>query len=205
MAQDSGWYPALLNPIVEAIRLNPNKKKILDIGTGPGKLPELLLQKESDFEFTGIDINGRMIDKAKERVNARNVFFQTQTPNAPLGFPNDQFDFVCFSSVLFLLSLEQKQLLMDEAVRVLKIGGKILVLTPTGSKSIWSSILEIGKFPANKYNWTYLVWKMLTSNTARRWQVEKWLWGYSQHNGLAYHTTQVFNDNSRLEIITKTK
>ena len=45
-------------------RHNHNQGNILDIGCGTGNLSELL---QGDFEYTGIDISGKMLDYAAQR------------------------------------------------------------------------------------------------------------------------------------------
>ena len=80
-AQNSGWYSEFLNPVVEIILEDESNLHILDIGTGPGKLPELLIQENSTLRITGIDINAAMIEIARQKVNHKNVRFEVQTAN----------------------------------------------------------------------------------------------------------------------------
>jgi 2-polyprenyl-3-methyl-5-hydroxy-6-metoxy-1,4-benzoquinol methylase len=72
-ATQSGWYPEFLNPVVDSVLVNPKHKQILDIGTGPGTLPQMLISKDSGLQITGIDISKSMIDKARRRVSHKNV------------------------------------------------------------------------------------------------------------------------------------
>jgi len=204
-AQDSGWYSEFLNPVVEAILEDESNVHILDIGTGPGKLPEMLIQKNSNLRITGIDINPAMIEIARQKVNHKNVSFEVQTANEPLAFKNNSFDAITFCSVLFLLDNETRMFLMHEALRVLKPTGKIVVLTPSGKTSILNAVGEIKSFAPSKHNWTFLVWKSLTSQRGRKWQVEQWLEQYSISNQSKYAKTLVFNDNASIEKIYKTK
>jgi len=133
-AQDSGWYPEFLKPVVETVAVIEGNKKILDIGTGPGKLPELLIKHDTSMQITGIDIDTAMIDEARKRLTHKNVSYQYEKINAPLEFADNEFDAVTFCSILFLLDDSTKTLLMNEALRVLKLNGKIIILTPSGRK-----------------------------------------------------------------------
>jgi len=202
-AQDSGWYPKFLNPVVEAILADSTHTQILDIGTGPGKLTELLIERNPNLHITGIDINLSMIEEARKRVTHKNVSFQHQTINAPLAFQNNSFDVVTFCSVLFLLDDATKSFLMDEALWVLKPKGKLLVLSPTGLKSTLCSISEMKSFTPSENNWTFLVWKTLTSSRGRKWQQEKWLSGYSETKALKYTVSLAFNNHVSIESISK--
>jgi ubiquinone/menaquinone biosynthesis C-methylase UbiE len=202
-AQNSGWYPPFLSPVIDTILSDSGSGKILDIGTGPGKLLELLIQKDSSLQLTGIDIDKAMIDLARERVLHPNVRFQYEKENENLEFRDGEFDVVTFCSVLFLLDDSVRTILMNEALRVLKPGGKIIVLTPSGEKSIASSYFEVWDYPSNKYNWTFVVWKTFTTRTARKWQNQKWLSNFTMKHCLEYQTNMVFNNNATIEIVSK--
>lgn len=202
-ATQSGWYPKFLNPVVDTITSNSEYRKILDIGTGPGTLPQILIKKDSSLQIVGIDIDSVMIDEARRRFTHKNVSFQYEKVNEKLEFKNEEFDVVTFCSVLFLLDDSTKSFLIYEALRVLKPEGKIIVLTPSGKKSRFTSFSEIWSFPYSKYNWTYFVWKKLTSSGGKKWQKEKWLENFAQKEQLKYTSILTFNDNARLEIISK--
>jgi ubiquinone/menaquinone biosynthesis C-methylase UbiE len=120
-----------------------------------------------------------------------------------LKFKNEEFDVVTFCSVLFLVDDSTKSFLMFEALRVLKPGGKIIVLTPSGKKSRFTAFSEVWSFPFSRYNWTYIIWKTVTSAGGKKWQQEKWLASFSKKNELKYESILTFNDNASLEIITK--
>lgn len=198
-AQNSGWYDQFLAPVVNSIS---TERKILDIGTGPGKLLELMTEKDSSLVLIGIDIDSSMIEEARKRVTSKNVQFEYQKVNQKLAFNDDEFDAVTFCSVLFLLDDVTKQFLLDEALRVLKPSGKIIVLSPSGKKSILSSILEVWQYPYKPTNWTFIVWKTFTKQTARKWQRQQWLSSYAENQNLKYNKYLSFNENATIEILT---
>jgi len=203
-ATKSGWYPEFLNPIIDVITRNAEQTKILDIGTGPGTLPQMLIEKDSSLQIVGIDIDSVMIDEARRRFTHKNVTYQNQKINAALDFPDVQFDVVTFCSVLFLVDDSIKTNLMNEAIRVLKPNGKIIILTPSGRKSIISSFLEVWKYPFSFNNFTFPIWKITTTNGGRKWQRQKWLESYARDNQLNYTSSLTFNNNATLETISKT-
>lgn len=108
-ATKSGWYPEFLKPVVCTITSNNEPQKILDIGTGPGTLPQMLIKKNEALQITGIDIDKSMIAEAKQRLTHQNVAFQHQIANEPLPFADSEFDIVTFCSVLFLLDDSTKK------------------------------------------------------------------------------------------------
>ncbi|MDE3145524.1 MAG: class I SAM-dependent methyltransferase [Bacteroidota bacterium] len=202
-ATNSGWYPEFLKPVMEIVTGNTEQKKILDIGTGPGTLPQLLIKKDEKLQITGIDINRAMIHEARKRVSHKNITYLHQKINTSLEFSDNQFDVVTFCSVLFLLDDSVKTFLLHEALRVLKSNGKIIILTPSGRKPIISAFIEVWKYPFSFSNWTFIVWKTLTTKRAKLWQKQKWIEHYALKNNLGYTSSLTFNNNASLEIITK--
>lgn len=202
-ATKSGWYPEFLNPVVESITSNAENKTILDIGTGPGTLPQMLIEIDSSLQITGIDIDTIMIDEAKKRVFHKNISFQYQKINAPLEFANEQFDIVTFCSVLFLVDDDIKTDLMNEALRVLKPNGQIVILTPSGKKSILSSLIEVWQYKFSFNNFTFPIWKIATTRAGRKWQRQNWLEIFAIENKLKYTISLTFNNNATIETISK--
>ncbi len=201
-AQDSGWYTEFLMPVVNNIMNITTARKVLDIGTGPGKLPELLLQNQK-LKITGVDIDPAMIEEANKRVRSENVIFQLQNKNESLRFEEKEFDVITLCSVLFLLKNDTRGFLMNEALRVLNPGGKIIVLTPSGKKSSLSAVKDIRSFPPSVNNYTFLIWHTLTSYRGNIWYNEKWLSFFAKEKRLKYYSTLVFNNYASMEIITK--
>ena len=202
-ATKSSWYKDFLNPVMESITQKTNNKSILDIGTGTGTLPAMLIKKDSSLQIIGIDIDPKMIKEAQSRLSHKNVSFQIQKMNAPLAFTSELFDVVTFCSVLFLVDDTIKTKLMNEALRVLKPNGQIIILTPSGTKSISSSFIEVWHYPFSVYNFTFPIWKIATTGSARKWQRNKWLENFAHKNQLKYTNELTFNNNATLETISK--
>lgn len=204
-ATKSGWYPEILKPVVDSILANDSKGKVLDIGTGPGTLPKMLAKESSDLQISGIDISRTMIDEARRNASQKNIQFECQEVNMPLPYANELFDVVSLCSVLFLLDESTKTNLLNESVRILKPGGKMIILTPSGKKSILSAFIEVWSYRFSFYNFTFPVWKIATTRKARNWQMQNWLEKYTTENHLDYSKSLTFNNNATIEIITKHK
>lgn len=83
----------------EAVKIfhqrNYQQGNILDIGCGTGNLSELL---QGDFEYTGIDISGKMLDYAAQR-GYKTIHKPVETALAKID--SQSFDFIfCLSSLL---------------------------------------------------------------------------------------------------------
>jgi ubiquinone/menaquinone biosynthesis C-methylase UbiE len=202
-ATQSGWYPQFLEPVVEEITNDSNNKTVLDIGTGPGTLPQMLIKQNQSFQITGIDISDKMIAEAKRRTKHKNITFLNQQPTDKTSFKSNTFDVVTFCSVLFLLDDSTKKSLMNEAIRLLKPNGKIIVFTPSGNKPVILSFVEVWKYPFSMNNYTFIVWKTATTHSGRKWKQQKWLARFADENKLNYSSSLTFNNNALMEIITK--
>lgn len=202
MAQQSGWYPQFLQPVANAVNSSIKIGSVLDIGTGPGTLPALL-KENNQLQITGTDISSSMIQRAKENVKASNVTFFVQDSNSFKSIPDSTFDVITICSVLFLLETKTRSNLLDEATRLLKPSGKIIVLTPSNKKSFLFALKDVWRFPFSKYNWTFFIWKTVTADRGNTWQKEKWLLQYSQSKQFEYTISNVFYDYATIEIITK--
>jgi ubiquinone/menaquinone biosynthesis C-methylase UbiE len=202
-ATQSGWYPYFLKPVVEIIVNNSNHKTVLDIGTGPGTLPQMLAEQNQSLQITGMDINEKMIEEANLRMKHENIIFLHQQRNEALPFEDNTFDVITFCSVLFLLNNSTRNILMNEAKRALKPNGKIVVLTPSGNKPVPLSLAEVWQYPFSFNNYTFIVWKTATTHSGRKWKQQKWLAHYAQKNQLNYSASLTFNNNAWLEIISK--
>ena len=149
MAQQSGWYPQFLKPVVDIVNSTIKIGKMLDIGTGPGMLPALL-KANDQLQITGTDISPSMIQRAKENVKSPNVTFFVQDKNSFKDISDSTFDLITICSVLFLLDTKTRSNLLDEVTRLLKPSGKIIVLTPSTRKSFFFYYERYLAFPLFK-------------------------------------------------------
>ena len=102
--------------------------RVLDIGTGPGHIPMLLVERLSDVSVVGIDMSAHMLLFAERRraasPHAARVEFKiADAKNLP--FTRESFDVVCSNTILHHIS-DPRQFI-SEAWRVLRPGGTFLI------------------------------------------------------------------------------
>jgi ubiquinone/menaquinone biosynthesis C-methylase UbiE len=100
-----------------------NCEKILDVGCANGYYTKLYSKKCN--KIYGVDPNLSLIEKAKEE-NPKIDFVRSGAENLP--FEREIFDIVILSDVLEHVENEKKSL--DEAFRVLKKKGKVIITVP---------------------------------------------------------------------------
>lgn len=53
----------------------PDEARVLDVGTGPGRIPRAIADRRPEWTVDGVDLDPRMIAYAQERDLARRVGF----------------------------------------------------------------------------------------------------------------------------------
>ena len=99
--------------------------KILDIGCGEGTRLAGLINKNKEKEGRGIDISNTAIQMAKKNYPYLN-FIKSDLENIP--FKNDTFD-LCYSAYV-LEHLDNPEKLLEEARRLLKSNGVLILIAP---------------------------------------------------------------------------
>lgn len=95
-------------------------KKILDVGAGTGRLS--LRMKKLGADVTAMDISQGMLNVLKNKnKNIAITFGEAED----IPFPNNVFDFVV--AAFLIVHLKDPSKFFDEAYRVLKHGGKLIV------------------------------------------------------------------------------
>jgi ubiquinone/menaquinone biosynthesis C-methylase UbiE len=192
--QEAPWYREFLNPVIEKVE---GQSKLLDIGTGSGKMVQILTI-EKGIECTGIDTNAQMLAEAKKKLQSINVKLMKIEPNQKLPFGNDSFDYVTICSVLFHLKKNEIENMLNDVSRILKPGGSIVILTPTGE----GSILKLTRYYFSIKNIGIYIWYNSTKPRAQVWYQENYLAEYSSKNNLKYTSEVVMNGFAQIEVIT---
>ena len=111
---------------VLARAIGPAKKqRILDVGTGTGFLA--LFLAEMGHDCLGVDLTPKMLEQAREKAKARNLKAQFLLGDAEaLEVEDNNFDVVI--NRLLLWTLPQPEIALREWIRVLKPGGKIVIV-----------------------------------------------------------------------------
>jgi len=105
-------------------------QRLLDIGCGTGwavRYAASLVKNEGGFY--GIDISSRMIEKAQESCRSCESIYFYKADAEALPFENDFFDFIICTNSFHHYFTPSK--VLNEVYRVLKTGGRILILDPT--------------------------------------------------------------------------
>ena len=107
---------------------------VLDLGCGDGRgTYELSRLLGASFTFTGIDFSERAI--AFARLMAPDIVFDVQR-GQNLTFEQDSFDLIVAREVIEHIPPQDLDLFLDEAWRVLKPNGKILLTTPSEQRRV---------------------------------------------------------------------
>lgn len=192
--QESPWYIHFLNPVMDEIH---DKSKILDIGTGTGKMIELL-SKEKNVTCIGTDTDSDMLEEAKKKLVNTDAKLHLIKAGETLPFKQNSFDYITICSVLFHLKKEDIESLLDDSMRLLKNKGGIIIHTPTGI----GGVLKLTKHYFSIKNSTMYLWYRLTKKRSMRWTDDAFLSKYANEQNLNYERKLVMNDFAQIEIIS---
>jgi ubiquinone/menaquinone biosynthesis C-methylase UbiE len=196
--QDAPWYTHFLNPVLGNLaNLDPHAT-ILDVGTGAGRLIELG-QMRTHHHWIGADTSADMLAEARRRPHLQHTPLHNLSTDGKLPLDNESVDAVVYCSVLFLLPNPER--LLDEAWRVLRAGGRVVVLTPSGEGKLPTSILRnIGIHPNN---WTFLLWRNMTAGQGRAWSQRHVLQSFAKQHHATYQRERVFYGLAYMETMGK--
>ncbi len=195
--QDTSWYLEFLKPVVDEI---PAGSYVLDVGTGPGKLPELLYSGKTT-RIIGVDTSSEMLSEARLRLAGTDILLALSEPNQKLPFESESFDCITLCNVLFNLGSTERALLVSEVIRLMKSDGKIIILTPTGRGNPLRLLIK----PGIRGRFKLLLWYVITRRNARYWTGNNGLKPMVKDGVLDYSFRVVFYGLGRLEIISRKK
>lgn len=191
--QAASWYRAFLLPVVASLADLASGSRVLDIGTGPGKLLTLLRQ-ETACECVGVDADRTMLLEARRHPELADASLVHVPAGEALLFQPQTFDAVCFCSVLYLLQREEGLALLRQAQTLLRPHGRIVILTPSGAANVHA--------PAAWQHWTFYLWRRLTASAGRQWQALRLAADFAEQQGMAYTCHPAFSGMATIEVLT---
>lgn len=135
-----GREQAFRQRIADLARLQTGEM-VLDVGCGTGTLAIVARQRVGDGgRVVGIDPSRQMIARARRKAERRGLMLDFQVGVIEqLDFPDQSFDVVLSSFMMHHVPDDLKRHGLADIVRVLKPGGRLLVLDMTGPAGPWRS------------------------------------------------------------------
>lgn len=125
----SGYYVKGRWEHFQALNSINQHEKVLEVGCGDGFFMNLL--KEKNITSVGLELNS----KAAENARQKNLTVYTQLLEEHAAKNQDKYDIVCSFQVLEHISNPRSYLL--NALKVLKVGGKIIIAVPNNNPYIF--------------------------------------------------------------------
>ncbi|OIN55823.1 class I SAM-dependent methyltransferase [Arsenicibacter rosenii] len=142
ITSDNPVHQRLLFPYVEAAKIVSGN--VLEIGCGWGRGLQLLTQAAD--HYTGIDKNEELI-ASLQKAYPQSTFIQANIP--PLaGLADNTFDYIVTFQVIE--HIENDDLFIKEAFRVLKPGGKLLLTTVNRTFSLTRNPWHVREYLADE-------------------------------------------------------
>ncbi len=162
--------------IGELVRFN-SSTRLLDVSSGKGAFA-CLFAREFGSRVTGIDVNARFVERAKQRALAEGVAGKVDFrigDSRRLPFAADTFDVVVNECAVGLTAIADPQSVLTEMVRVTKPGGTVVIHENTLRRELPAEerrelSLRIGTTPYAVEEWK----QMLLQAGATPGVVEDW-------------------------------
>ena len=135
-----GREQAFRQRIADLARLQPGES-VLDVGCGTGTLAMVARQRVGETgRVSGIDPSPQMIARARRKAERARLAIDFQVGVIEqLAFPDQSFDVVLSTFMMHHLPDDLKRQGLAEIARVLKPGGRLLVLDMKGPAGPWKS------------------------------------------------------------------
>jgi ubiquinone/menaquinone biosynthesis C-methylase UbiE len=137
-----GREQAFRQRIADLARLQPGER-VLDVGCGTGMLAMVTKERVGETgRVSGIDPSPQMIARANRKAVRSDLAIDFQVGVIEqLSFPDQSFDVVLSTFMMHHLPDDLKRRGLAEIARVLKSGGRLLVLDMQGPAGPWKSTI----------------------------------------------------------------
>lgn len=115
--------------------LGQGGKRIIDIGCSTGACANSIIDMRAN-EYVGVDIDPRYVEAAARR-SPGGRFYAMDARH--MSFPDKTFDLAMFIGVMHHMDDELVKGCLNEVLRVLKSGGRVIIAEPVFSPGHWLS------------------------------------------------------------------
>ena len=146
-------------------RFSQPSRKVLDLGTGPAVSAIVLAEALPDARVTGLDLSAGMLRRARARVAvspARDRIKLVRGDALRLPFPDGFADAATGHSFLYLVP--DRPLALAEARRVLRPGGRLVLLEPRAGSALPGPSLWRQSF---RFGLSMLLWRVVSGMEGR--------------------------------------
>ena len=122
-----------------------NGQKVLEVAVGTGLAFYEIVKKNPDGTNIGIDISAGMLEKARKRLGQLSgANYELKKASAfHLDGEDEQFDVLINNYMFDLIAFDQMDAVLAEFKRVLKKGGKLVLVNMTTGEKIGSGIYDL--------------------------------------------------------------
>jgi len=178
----------VLRPLHEYLQANPGPKKILEVGAGTGLLASEVAHAFPEQALTVSELSPQYLQQAKARLQsaARVDFIQAQAEDLP--FKDASYDILYSAFVFHELPRAVREQALREFHRVLKPGGKLIILDSIQASDVPEYAWALERFPQDYHEpfyKDYSLWPLdqalatanFTTVTSGRGFFTKWVEG----------------------------
>ncbi|PSB56850.1 class I SAM-dependent methyltransferase [Chamaesiphon polymorphus] len=132
----------------DAIALDPNAVKILDVGTGTARIPILMCQQRSQYLITGIDLAQSMLILGQRNVEEANLSQRIRLERVDskrMPYPDLEYDMIVSNSLVH--HLPDPLSFFGEVKRLVRLDGAILIrdlIRPESERIVDELIAKFG-------------------------------------------------------------
>jgi ubiquinone/menaquinone biosynthesis C-methylase UbiE len=134
---------------------------VIDLGCGPGVSIFEMARRRPDALYVGLDRSDRMLDEARRRQRRAGSAVQAirwvRADASALPFPTASVDALTGHSFLYLLGEPARSRALPETVRVLRPGGRIVLMEPSARPASLRHVLAVSTDPRHLIS--VLLWR----------------------------------------------